>query len=76
MLTQVEQMLQMMRQQPDGVCGTRFLEAHIGRYGARVADLRKLGYQVDRVVCDDEWHGHRSRQWTYRLVEPAQMELL
>jgi hypothetical protein len=64
--TQTEQILAMLRNGP--VCGTVFLARHIGRYGARLADLKAEGVEWDKRPCDNEAHRHRSRQWEYFLT--------
>ena len=51
-----------------GVCATRFLGWHIPRVAARVAELRGQGFGIVTEPCNDEAHGHRSRQIRYRLV--------
>ena len=64
--TQTEQVLAMLRN--GSVCGTRFLARGIGRYGARLADLRTVGHAIGKRPCDNEWHRHPNRQWEYFLI--------
>ena len=47
------------------VCGTQFLDAHIPRYGARIHDLKKLGWEVQKRRCVNPQHAHRSVQWEW-----------
>lgn len=53
-----------------GVCGTTFLRNQIPRYGARLAELRRDGWVIDRRLCDKSTHYHESRQWVYDVVHP------
>ncbi len=47
-------------------CGTWFLRCYIPRYGARIFELRRLGYRVKRRQC--QTHFHTGRQYEWRLV--------
>ena len=57
-------------------CSQQLVDGDCGyRYGARIGELRELGY---RVVKDPErcrLHRHRKPLVVYRLVGPAQMEM-
>lgn len=55
-----------MISRPDGACLWDFGAAHIGRFGARIFELRKLGYGVEASKCGR--HPHRQYIETYRLV--------
>ncbi len=72
---QRQRVLGMLQRSATGVCGTTFTNEHILRYSARFTELRKQGYVIDRVPCQDAWHGYRTRQWRYVLEQPGQMEL-
>jgi len=54
------------------VCSTRFLEAHIPRAAARIAELRAEGYLIVTETCNDPYHNHKTRQVQYRLQQPEQ----
>ena len=47
-------------------CGTDFLDVFIPRYGARIWELKREGYQITKRLCDQ--HRHNSRQYLYELV--------
>lgn len=52
---------------PDGACLWDFEKAHIGRFGARIHELRQLGHNVTRVGgCTV--HRHRHHVPRYRLT--------
>ena len=60
----------------DAVCATSFLEAMIPRYGARLLELKRLGWAVGRRRCSRPGHQHRHRQLEWYLEpEPEQLEL-
>ena len=46
-------------------CGTEFLAAYLPRYGARIWDLKRLGYVIEKKRCTA--HQHVSIQWAWRL---------
>lgn len=49
-------------------CGTTFLNARLPRYTARIYELRKAGYYVDRRKCANPSHSHESPQWEWRIL--------
>lgn len=61
---QKQKVLEMLRAGP--VCGTVFLKEHLPRYGARLWDLKKLGYEIERTRCFD--HQHVSTQYKWKLI--------
>jgi len=68
-------LLQASRINHDGVCSTVFLTLRMPRVAARVWDLRREGYLIDTVKCDQ--HFHTNRQDMYVLVaEPGETEAL
>lgn len=50
-----------------GVANYRFPQMGVLRYSARIADLRKEGFEIvaERVYAHGRWTG----VWTYRLIE-------
>lgn len=63
-----------------GACPTSFLHHGVGsRYGARIGELRDMGYEIEKRRC--EQHDHPDRvAWAYHLSakpteEPGQLEL-
>jgi hypothetical protein len=50
------------------VCGTTFLEERLPRANARIYELRKAGYYVDRRRCANPQHSHRTHQWEWTIV--------
>lgn len=76
--TQKERVLTMLKDaHPDGVCVTVFLEQHMGRTAARVFDLRRDGFDIELVRCEEARHRHRTRQYQYvlRNLEPFTMTM-
>lgn len=68
-MTQLERVERMLIEARDqGVCGTTFLRAHIPRYPARILELRREGWVIDRRPCEIETHRHESTQWVYEMV--------
>lgn len=57
------------------VCGTDFLRAYIPRFGARIYELRQLGFVVVERPCRMGHHDHESRQTVYELAETDQLRL-
>lgn len=51
---------------PDGACLYDFEKAHIGRFGARIYELRQLGHNIVRVGSCRR-HRHRHHVPRYRL---------
>ena len=54
-------------------CGTDFLRWYIGRYGARIQELRDEGYEIVKRPC--KLHQHDTRQFVYELVDADQQRL-
>lgn len=50
------------------VCASTFLRHSMARYGARIFELRKLGYKIERSVCRVHEHPH-GPIYQYRLVD-------
>lgn len=45
-------------------CATWFLNQYLPRYGARIWDLRRAGYYIDRRVCQShDWHQTTQYEW-------------
>jgi len=65
-LTQKERMLLAFKAKGT-VCGSTFLEMHIPRYAARVADLRDDGYDIVRVKCPYRFHDHGRQIASYEM---------
>ncbi len=65
--TQAERILAMLQAWESGVCGTQFLEAMMPRYPARILELKRDGYGIERVSCPYSYLGHPSAVATYRL---------
>lgn len=59
------QVLRLM-QKNSGACGRDFTDEGIGRYGARISDLRADGYVIQRELCTR--HAHNHRMWLYRVT--------
>ncbi len=74
-MSQKQVTLAMLRNVPDGICGTVFLQNNIPRYSARIADLRADGYTIDTLPCDHPYHHHASRQWKFALAAVSQPAL-
>tara|TARA_Y100001938_G_scaffold129774_1_gene185049 strand:- start:136 stop:399 length:264 start_codon:yes stop_codon:yes gene_type:complete len=65
----------------DWVCGTYFQQgknhfnAFLPTYAQRVSDLKKRGYKIDRLTCNQ--HNHKGNVAMYKLVrEIKQLELI
>lgn len=69
-LTQLDRVrLQLQR---GWICASQFLDQHIPRYGARIHELKRQGYSIERRLCAHPWHNHRSTQYQWRIVgEPG-----
>lgn len=62
----------------DAICGTEFLQLHLPRATARIFELRKAGYVIQRTQCDNSQHRHLNPQWQWSLVAtpaPTQVTL-
>ena len=66
-MTQLERVLEALRANIDGVCGTLFLKEGIPRYAARIGELRSAGHNIIRVKCPYFYHTHTGNIATYRL---------
>lgn len=65
-MTQQDRVLWLLRR--GWVCGSDFLDERLPRYGARICELRQLGYMIERRQCVNPHHHHRSAQWEWRLT--------
>jgi hypothetical protein len=65
--TQTEIVLEALRTQTAGVCGVWFLDRNMPRYPARIYDLSRKGYRIERVSCPYPYHKHAKSIATYRL---------
>lgn len=65
-LTLVQQAVLKTIRDHNGACGRTFAEHDIYRYGARIHELRGLGYNIVKSKCTV--HVHRTTQWMYRIV--------
>lgn len=68
--TQREQVLATLAE-GDPICGTAFLQARIPRYAARVNELRRDGWRIERVPCPYNYHTHPKTVATYQLQPEA-----
>ena len=80
-MTQIERVLQALRANIDGVCGTLFLKEGIPRYAGRIYELRAAGHNIVRVKCPYFYHTHSNNIASYRLnprvpSTPAESETL
>lgn len=50
----------------NGACARDFSEHDLYRFGARIHELRGLGYNIIKSKCTV--HVHRTTQWMYRLA--------
>lgn len=50
------------------VCASQFLRRSMARYGARIHELRGMGYVIERSVCRSHEHPH-GPVYQYRLVD-------
>lgn len=69
--TQQQRVVDMLRSQ-EKVSSAEFYEAYLPRFAARIFELKKLGYVIER----EYW---RDGMYLYRLAsepEPVQMELV
>ena len=66
-MTQLERVLEALRANIDGVCGTLFLKEGIPRYAARIGELRSAGHNITRVKCPYFYHTHSGNIASYRL---------
>lgn len=63
--------LELMRSHPlDGVCSDTFQEHRAGRFGARIYDLRKLGFVIERSMCTTHLHPNRVYAYHVRGYQP------
>ena len=53
-----------------GACSRTFADYDIYRFGARILELRRMGWTIDKEVCRDPAHGHRRVIWAYKLGSP------
>ena len=74
-MNQRETVHYMLEQNPDGVCGTRFLSLGIPRYSARIAELKAEGHVISRRTCTNPHHHHRGTQYVWFLAEVDQPAL-
>ena len=66
--SQSDRVLQMLRDNELGVCGTDFLKAHVPRYSARLLELRRAGHVIENRKCHAYSHHHRTKQTRYVLL--------
>ena len=66
--------LHLIRRSEAGACGRDFMEHNIARYGARVLELRKAGYLIERSLCRKPGHNHQNRVEVYRLLAAPDSE--
>lgn len=52
----------------DWTCGTDLLRLRIPRYAARIHEASKRGYRVERRLCSNPHHRHRTQQFEWRIV--------
>jgi hypothetical protein len=64
--TQLEKVLALLLQGP--VCGVTFYERYLPRATARIFELRRAGYVIDRRRCSRPDHRHRSPQYEFELI--------
>ena len=63
-MTQQNEVLDLLR---DGwTCGTVLLRCYIPRYAARILELRRQGFRVERRRC--QTHPHASAQFEWRVT--------
>ena len=65
--TQLQRVAAMLEAGP--VCSTDLLREYIPRGGARIWDLRQLGYAIETRRCTQ--HSHRTFQIEYVLLKPG-----
>ena len=59
----------------DGACSRDFQsELGMARYGARVLELRKAGYLIERSLCKKQGHNHQNRVEVYRVMAEPNAE--
>lgn len=54
-------------QRNNGACARDFSENDLYRFGARIHELRGLGYNIQKSKCTV--HVHKATQWMYRIVQ-------
>ena len=64
-MTQRDQVLEILRQNLGGVCGTYFYEEHLPRYAARLHELRSAGYSIVSRRCRER---HATPQTEFVLI--------
>jgi hypothetical protein len=65
-VTQRETVLRMARK---GACSVEFLRAYIPRFGARLWELKRDGYNVEKAMCRNKRHFQKSTQFVYRIAQ-------
>lgn len=65
-MTQSDEVLHLLSE--GWVCGTTFLNCCIPRYPARILELRRQGFPIERRRCEHPLHFHRSTQYEWRLA--------
>tara|TARA_R100000951_G_scaffold27495_2_gene23408 strand:+ start:234 stop:584 length:351 start_codon:yes stop_codon:yes gene_type:complete len=66
-MTQLDMVKTLLKSNPNGVCGTKFLENKIPRFGHHIWDLRtNHNWDIDTLRCNLEGHNHKDKQFMYK----------
>ena len=50
------------------ICGIRFLNEYMPTYSQRIGELKRKGYDIERVSCPYPYHTHPRGIATYQMV--------
>lgn len=65
----------MLVSRPIGACPKSFLDGDVGvRFGARLHELRDMGYVIGKRRCDIAGHSHRTPAVNYVLEAAPEIE--
>tara|TARA_B100000287_G_C20600456_1_gene767848 strand:+ start:582 stop:968 length:387 start_codon:yes stop_codon:yes gene_type:complete len=64
-MTQIEQVRALLKNSPNGVCGTTFLKHNIPRFGHHIWTLRNENWNIKKTKCNLEGHIHKDLQFIY-----------
>lgn len=65
-MTQLNQVKALLKNNPNGVCATKFLDYRIPRFGHHIWDLRtNHSWLIETLKCDLEGHNHKDKQYKY-----------
>ena len=55
----------------DGACGRHFANHNIGRFGARIFELKQMGYRFVKYPCRHHKHQHYVPEYQLLATPPS-----